>query len=142
MSKSKRILFIFLGSLFLTLGTIGIILPLLPTTPFLLLTGYFYAKSSDRLYQWLIHHKVFGIYIYSYITYKAIDIKTKIGAIILLWTTLSLSSYMMYNLYLTMLLGIIGLGVTTHLLMLKTLSKEVMIKKRHAPFVKSSDSIL
>ncbi len=128
--KLKNFLLIFAGTLSLILGTIGIVLPLLPTTPFLLLSAYCYVRSSERLYYWLIHHKVFGIYIYSYITYRAIDIKTKIGAITLLWGTLTLSIFIMQILYVTILLFIVGIGVTTHLLILKTLSKEEMTKRR------------
>ena len=128
--KLKNFLLITAGTLSLILGTIGIVLPLLPTTPFLLLSAYCYVQSSKRLYDWLIHHKIFGIYIYSYITYKAIDIKTKIGAISLLWITLSISIFVMQILYVTILLFFVGIGVTTHLLMLKTLSKEQMKEKR------------
>ncbi len=126
----KKILLITAGTLSLSLGTLGIILPLLPTTPFLLLSAYCYTKSSKRLYLWLIHHKLFGIYIYSYITYRAIDIKTKIGAISLLWITLSISILIMQIVYVTILLFIVGIAVTTHLLLLKTLSKETMLTQR------------
>ena len=126
----KKVLLIVCGTMSLIIGTIGIVLPLLPTTPFLLLSAYCYVRSSKRLYEWLIHHKVFGIYIYSYITYRAIDLKTKIGAISLLWITLTISILIMQIPYVTLLLFIVGIGVTTHLLMLKTLSKNEMHEKR------------
>ncbi|MCT8158573.1 YbaN family protein [Pseudoruegeria sp. SHC-113] len=55
-----RILWVCLGVIALTLGTIGIVLPLLPTVPFLLLAAFFFARSSERLHNWLITHPRFG----------------------------------------------------------------------------------
>ena len=114
----------------MALGAAGIIIPLLPTTPFLLLAGFFYIRSSQRLYKWLINHKIFGIYIYSYLTYKAIDMKSKIGLISLLWLSMGLSMYLVQNIYITLLLIVIGLGVSTHIMMLRTLNKKAMVLKR------------
>ncbi|MFO7968801.1 MAG: YbaN family protein [Bacillota bacterium] len=128
--KLKKIIYIILGSITLALGSIGIVLPLLPTTPFLLLSAYFYLRSSKKLYHWLINHKVFGIYIYSYITYKAINVKTKIYSISLLWITLIISMIIVKNIYLTFLLIIIGLCVSIHLLTLKTMTKKEMLFKK------------
>src|SRR6056297_2664833 len=108
-NKLKQYIFIILGTIFLILGIIGIFLPVLPTTPFLLLTSYFYLKSSKRLHDWLMNHRIFGEYIYNYITYKGIKKKDKIKSLILLYLTLSIS------------FCLVGLGVTIHLLKLKTL---------------------
>ncbi|MDA3932578.1 MAG: YbaN family protein [Tenericutes bacterium] len=129
--KLKKYLYISLGTLSLILGTIGIVLPLLPTTPFLLVSAFFYLRSSRKLYNWLLNHKIFGIYIYSYIHYHSIDLKTKITSVSLLWTTLIISMIILNNQYLTLLLITIGLAVSTHLLMLKTLSKKEMVIKRN-----------
>lgn len=125
--KLKKYLYISLGTLSLILGSIGIVLPLLPTTPFLLVSAFFYLRSSRKLYDWLLNHKLFGIYIYSYINYHAIDLKTKIASISLLWITLSISMVIVNNIYLTLLLTTIAIAVSTHLLMLKTLSKKEMV---------------
>ena len=129
--RVKKYLLIALGTIFLILGSIGIILPILPTTPFLLMAAFFYLKSSQRLYHWLINHRILGIYIYSYITYKAIDIKTKVTSISLLWVSLVISMVIINNIYLTLILISIGLGVSTHILLLKTLSKIEMLDKRN-----------
>ena len=77
----KKYIFIGCGCLSILLGIFGIFLPLLPTTPFLLLAAYFFTRSSKRLHSWLIHHKTFGQYIYQYETYRAMDRKTKLVAV-------------------------------------------------------------
>ena len=130
MKKVKKYLFIILGSICLVLGSVGIILPLLPTTPFLLLSAFFYLKSSQKLYDWLLNHKIFGIYIYSYINYHAIDLKAKITSLSLLWITLVISMVLIEKLLVTVILIIIGFSVTFHLLTLKTMSKDEMVLKR------------
>jgi uncharacterized membrane protein YbaN (DUF454 family) len=112
------------GLISLALGTIGIILPVLPTTPFLLLSSFLFVRSSRRLYLWLINHRVFGSYIYNYLTYKAVPLKTKIIAITLLWATLVFSIYLLDIIYLKILLAAIGTGVTIHITLMKTLKNE------------------
>lgn len=129
--KIKKILLIGCGTLFLIIGTIGIFLPLLPTTPFLLLSATCYIKSSKRLYNWLIHHEIFGIYIYNYITHKAIGFHAKLFSITLLWITLTISTIIVSTTYVTIILCIIGLAVSTHLIKLKTLSKEELMTNKH-----------
>ncbi len=122
----KNIGFIILGSISLVLGAIGIFLPILPTTPFLLLAAFCYLRSSKRLYGWLIGHRVFGNYIYNYMTYKAVTRSAKTGALVFLWATLILSSFLVGKTHVTILLFAIGTGVTIHLLSLKTMSRENM----------------
>jgi len=120
----KKYLLIFLGSISLALGFIGIIIPVLPTTPFLLLTALCYLRSSERLYNWLIGHKVLGPYLYTYLTYRAITLKTKIGALVFLWLTLLISIALINILPVRIFLLLVGAGVSTHLLTLKTLPPE------------------
>jgi uncharacterized membrane protein YbaN (DUF454 family) len=72
--------FISLGSLFLVIGVIGIFLPLLPTTPFLLLAAICYERGSDKFHAWLIGHKYFGPPILDWQTRKVIRIQYKILA--------------------------------------------------------------
>ena len=119
----KKNILIILGSLFLVLGVIGIFLPLLPTTPFLLLTVYCYLRSSKRLYDWLMSNKILGAYIYNYMTYKAVLKSTKIGTMIILWAGLTVSMILINNWWIRALLIIIGIGVSIHMLMLKTIDK-------------------
>ena len=76
---------IILGTISLGLGILGIFLPLLPTTPFLLLTAALYFKGSPRLYQWLLNHKYFGTYIRNFRENKAIPLRAKIISLLLMW---------------------------------------------------------
>ena len=71
----KKYLLILLGTIAFFLGIIGLFLPILPTTPFLLLASYCYLRSSKKLYRWMINRKVIGKYIYSYLNYRAVDKK-------------------------------------------------------------------
>lgn len=128
----KRIAFITLGIMSLILGIVGIVLPVLPTTPFLLLSSYLFLRSSDSLYNWLIDHPVLGFYIKSYIKYRAVERKSKIIAILLLWTTMGISNYLVDKSFVKVILLLIGLGVTTHILMLKTLTPELIEEHRRS----------
>ena len=111
-----------IGIVSVSLGTAGIFLPLLPTTPFLLLAAACFLRSSKRLHDWIMNHKWFGSYIYNYCTYKAIPRKTKILSIALLWITISYSAlWVVPILAVKMLLFCIAIAVTWHLLSLNTL---------------------
>ena len=119
----KRFLFCSAGLISLTLGFMGIFLPLLPTTPFLLLAAFCFIRSSKRLYNWLMNHRIFGSYIYNYLNYKAVKKEIKIGSIALLWITLTFSFLAMSSIYIRLFLIAVGIGVTIHLLSLKNLQQ-------------------
>jgi uncharacterized membrane protein YbaN (DUF454 family) len=133
----KKYLLIFSGTVSLILGIVGVFLPVLPTTPFLLLASFCYLRSSDRMYNWLINHKIFGSYIYCYLEFKAVPLKTKVGAIIFLWLTLTISMFIISSMFMSILLSIVGVAVTAHLLILKTMSPED-IKARNEFYCKKS----
>ncbi len=118
----KKTLFIIFGSISFGLGVIGIFLPILPTTPFLLLSAALFGKSSDRLYNWLMNHKVFGNYIRDFRENKAIPLKGKIASISMLWLLILYSIFFIVNerWYLQALLAAIAIGVTIHILSFKT----------------------
>lgn len=122
----KKILLIISGFITLFLGVLGIFLPILPTTPFLLLSATCFVRSSIKLYNWLINHKILGIYIKSYLEYKAITIKTKVMSVSLLWIVMSITIiFFMDILWIRILLIIIAIGTTIHLLTMKTLTDEM-----------------
>lgn len=120
-----RILLTIIASVSLILGIIGIFVPLLPTTPFLLLSAALYARSSDRLYNWLLNHKVLGNYIKSFREEKAIALHIKIIAITTIWLSLGFSIFFVVNhkWYLQVILAGIALGVSIHILSYKTKKK-------------------
>ena len=122
----KKVLLLTAGNISLSLGIAGIFLPVLPTTPFLLLSAACFVRSSERLYEWLIHHKVLGLYIRSYIQYKAITRRAKIISISLLWAVMaSTIVFFVDPLWLRILLACIGAGVTIHLIRFRTLTEEM-----------------
>ncbi|MCD1295227.1 DUF454 domain-containing protein [Methanocella sp. CWC-04] len=112
------------GTFFLFVGIIGVILPVLPTTPFLLLAAACYAVSSKRFYDWLINNKVFGNYIKNYREGKGIALNAKILTIGMLWSTMAISLFIvMENLLLVMFLILIATGVSAHIMLIPTLKK-------------------
>ncbi len=121
-SDFKKILLILAGSLSLILGLIGIVVPLLPTTPFLLLSAACFFKSSDKLYNKLISNKFLGSYIKNYREKKGVPRKVKIVAISTLWATILFSAIFIINLiWVKILLLVIASAVTYHILKLKSL---------------------
>ena len=112
----KRIIFIIIGSLSLVLGIIGIFIPLLPTTPFILLTAYLYAKSSKRLYDLLITNKIFGKYLENYRQGRGIPKYTKIVAITTLWISILYANFYLISLvFIKALFTYIAIMVTVHI---------------------------
>lgn len=132
----KRILLIISGSLSLVLGLIGIVLPILPTTPFLILAAFCFLRSSSRLYNWLIGHKVFGRYIYNYMTYRSVMKRTKIVAMVLLWASLLISIMVVDNLHIRLLLLVVGLAVSIHIATLK-----ILMQIKHSDDGEKSNSV-
>ncbi len=115
------------GLVAVILGIVGIVVPLLPTTPFLLLAAACFLRSSERLYRWLITHRWFGPYIRNYREYHALPLRTKVGTLALLWGALGYAIVVVVDgLALQVMLAIIGIGVTVHILRFRTLTAEMM----------------
>ncbi|MCK4957454.1 MAG: YbaN family protein [Candidatus Cloacimonetes bacterium] len=128
----KQKVFLLLGIIFTILGFCGIIVPLLPATPFLLLAAYSFGKSSQRFLNWLLSNRFCGEYIRNYKEKNGMWIKNKIYTITVLWLSISSSAiFAVDKLWIRIILFVIALSVTTHILKIKTLRKEkVKIKKR------------
>jgi uncharacterized membrane protein YbaN (DUF454 family) len=119
------------GTISVGLGLLGIFVPLLPTTPFLLLAAACFMRSSDRLYDWLIHHKWFGEYIRNYREHRAIPLRAKVVTLILLWGVIGTTAWFAVTLWwVRVLLGLVAVGVTLHLLLMKTLTPEMMLSNK------------
>jgi uncharacterized membrane protein YbaN (DUF454 family) len=118
--KLKRQLLITIGTICVVIGVIGIFIPILPTTPFLLLAAACYMRSSQKFYSWLMNNRLFGSYIRNYMEGRGIPIKVKAFTIVLLWVTISISICVAApNLIVKIILIIIAIGVTLHIILIK-----------------------
>jgi len=122
----RKVLLVICGLFFVGLAGLGVILPILPTTPFLLVAAACFVRSSDRLYQWLIYHRLFGSYIRNYMKHKAISARAKAISLILLWTTISFSAFCAVSLlWVRIMLLLIAVGVSIRILLFKTLTRKM-----------------
>ncbi len=117
----KKILLIMIGSLAVVLGIIGMALPILPTTPFLLLAAACYIKASQRLYHWLIRNPYLGAYIKNYREGGGMSRRDKVITIISLWLGISFSIFIIPLDWVRVLLFFVAFFVSRHILSLKTI---------------------
>ena len=118
--KLKRLLLIVLGFALLALGAVGVALPVLPTTPFVLLAAACFSASSEKFYARLRSNRVFGPYIEHYHKKTGVRLSLKLGSIAFLWAGLGVSMVMVQTWWVYIILGAVGIGVTVHLLAIKT----------------------
>lgn len=119
-TTAKRRLLIGAGTLCTGLGIIGVFIPILPTTPFLLLAAACYMRSSERFYHWLINNRIFGAYVRNYIEGRGMPIKIKIFTILLLWLTIGLTiTFGIQNIVIRIILICIAIGVTAHIVLIR-----------------------
>lgn len=116
----KKAVLIICGWLLVALGALGMVLPLLPTTPFMLLAAICFSASSPKANRFLMRNRFFGPYIIHYRTGQGVSVAAKVRAIALLWALLILSAVIISKLWVIKLLAAVGIGVTIHLLLLKT----------------------
>ena len=101
-----------LGTLFALLGFLGIFLPVLPTTPFLLLAAACYARGSEHFHQWLLASRTFGPMVREWEQHRSLPYRTKITAIVLMSLTLAASIvFFVRPAWLKLLLALFGLGL-------------------------------
>jgi uncharacterized membrane protein YbaN (DUF454 family) len=129
--KIVRTLWLVTGTVCVALGAIGIVLPILPTTPFLLAAAACYYKSSPRMHRWLLNNKWFGEYIRNYTEGKGLTRKTKVTALTVLWVTIGISIIFMLErilpatlvLPMQIVMVAVAIAVSTHILRLPTFRK-------------------
>jgi hypothetical protein len=127
----SRALWLSVGVICMVLGAIGIVLPILPTTPFLLASAACFCKSSPRMYKWLLNNKWFGEYIRNYKEGRGLTLKTKITALSVLWITIGVSTVFLLGRLLPPLMVLpiqitmiaIAVAVSIYLLRLPTFKK-------------------
>lgn len=117
-----KILVLGLGWLCVVLGFLGIFLPVLPTTPFLLLAAACFVRTSPKFYQWLVEHPRMGKYLVYYLDGKGMPLRAKIYTLVLMWVTMLLTAFVLVNRpMLHWLLPIIGVCVSIYIVRLPTL---------------------
>ncbi len=115
-----NILLTMIGLISVALGFVGIFVPLLPTTPFLILAVACFVRSSPKLHKWLLNHPWFGDYINNYMSGNGITFKAKVTILFTLWTALLLSAIGIDHFHIRIFLGVVGIGVSLHILLIKT----------------------
>ncbi len=116
-----RWLLVTAGMLSVSLGFVGIFVPILPTTPFLLLAAACFVRSSDRLYHWLMSHRVFGLYLQNYREHRALTLRAKVVATIGIWASIGYAVlFAAESIALRIALLVIACAVNAHILRLKT----------------------
>ena len=117
----KQALLIAAGTICVVLAIFGIVLPVLPTTPFLLLAAICYERSSPRFHNWLLTNRWFGSYIKNYRGGKGIPLRQKVITLAILWATMVAGIvFAQLNWWISLLLLGIAVGVTIHLARIKT----------------------
>ena len=116
----KNLILTILGFILLALGAVGVALPVMPTTPFVLLAAICFSAGNNKIADWLNKNRIFGPYIENYRNKRGLSKARKIASIAFVWMGLSISMAIVQTVWSYVVLGIVGVGVTIHLLMIKT----------------------
>jgi len=120
----KKLLLIIAGFTCLLLGAVGVVMPLLPTTPLVLLAAICFSSANERFYEILRRNRIFGPFIENYRTKQGISKLHKFGSIAFLWFGLLTTMLVIRTSKIYLILSIVGICVTIHLLMLKSKSRK------------------
>ena len=120
-NKALRLLLIIVGWLSVILGVIGIFLPILPTTPFLLLAAACFVRTSPKFYQWLVGHPKLGKYLAYYLEGKGIPLKAKVYTLVLMTISMSTTAYLVPVTAVRILLPLVGVLVALYIVRQPTL---------------------
>jgi len=131
-NRLVRYLLVSAGFLCVGLGVLGVFVPLLPTTPFLLLAAACFIRSSGRFYRWLVTNRWVGDYVRNYMEHRATTMTTKVSSISMLWCCIGLAAVFFTESWIVRsLLLVIAVGVTAHLTSLKTIGRGVVPGTAH-----------
>lgn len=121
-----KIVLTILGLLSLVLGVVGIFLPLLPTTPLLLLSAWCFIRSSTKLYDWLLNHPYLGKYIRNFREHRAIPLRVKVLSVAMVWLTIGYCIFVVVSehLWAQLLMFALAAAVTWRILSYATLKEE------------------
>ena len=115
-NRLLRGMWLVLGLLFTGLGFVGAFLPLMPTTVFLLIAAFFFARSSPRFYTWLLNNPTFGSFIRDWRAGLGMPLRAKILAVTLIVLTIGSSILVISIFWVRILLACVGVGVSTYLI--------------------------
>ena len=122
-SRVKRVIYLFIGTVSLVLGALGLFLPVLPTTPFMILAAACYLRSSKRMHAWILQSSLFGETIENYEAGRGLNRDTKIRALVLMWATITISAFFFVDqLIFRGAMFLVAAGVTIYLLRLPTMT--------------------
>ena len=128
MNRIVRTILIICGTVSVTLAVVGIFVPILPTTPLLLLAGACYARSSQRFHRWLMTNRWFGEYIRNYREGRGMPLREKVVTLVALWLTIGFSVLAVVPVWWgKLLLLAIAIAVTVHLLHIRTYRPEASL---------------
>jgi len=117
----RRALYVIAGHVFVVIGILGIILPLLPGTPFLLIASACYLRGSIRLHTWLHNHRFLGPYLRAFQEGRGLPRRVKIIALATMWIGITISVSLFFHPWLAVALYACAIGVTIYLLRMPTL---------------------
>lgn len=125
-----RILFICLGFLFVGIGAVGIVVPILPTTPFLLLASFFFAKGSKRFHDWFMSTKIYKKHLESFVQSRAMTLKSKLTILLPVSAMLIVTFIFVNNLHARIVLVILFISKYLYFFtQIKTIKEDEDIKK-------------
>ncbi|MGH2607532.1 MAG: YbaN family protein [Tepidiformaceae bacterium] len=118
-----RPLLLLAGGVLVAVGAVGIFVPLLPTTIFLILAAGCFGRSSPGAYRWLTTNRLFGPVLKNYQEGGGATMRTKVGSVVFLWAGLGLAAWLVGIAWVALVLAAIGIAVTVHLVRLRTVGR-------------------
>lgn len=137
-----KVVLIILGFISMGIGIVGIVVPILPTTPFLLLASFFFAKGSKRFHDWFISTKIYKKYLESFVKSKAMTLKNKFTILLPVSLMLIITFIFVNNLYARIVLIILFIGKYLYFFtQIKTITKEETEIKKNKEMAKENNNI-
>lgn len=137
-----KVVLIILGFISMGIGIVGIVVPILPTTPFLLLASFFFAKGSKRFHDWFISTKIYKKYLESFVKSKAMTLKNKFTILLPVSLMLIITFIFVNNLYARLVLIILFIGKYLYFFtQIRTIAKEETEIKKNKEMAKENNNI-
>lgn len=137
-----KVVLIILGFISMGIGIVGIVAPILPTTPFLLLASFFFAKGSKRFHNWFISTKIYKKYLESFLQSKAMTLKNKLTILLPVSLMLIITFIFVNNLHARIVLVILFIGKYLYFFtQIRTIAKEETGIKKNKEMAKENNNI-